>query len=217
MTIRMPAIAKPLQPAFRVFQGNYNQLKQLLKLLEDSNMSFELISQYRDNWFSTSEEIARLLYNFIVSAATFIERTDDVFKDLPKIKELLPLIDEYNQEYRERFEKSGRHYLNQSLRHYLVHGDILEIDYTYLYERNKGHKYTIVIGTAQILTNIEKGNVSKKQGHGFNKQAIKELKNHGDGIVVSNLVEKYYKDIDTFYHWIWDKQTEFGNSHTLPI
>jgi hypothetical protein len=211
--MHMPAIAKPLEPVFRLFQGNYNQLIQFLKFVEQSPERFELWSQRNNYWFLVQEETTRLFYNFTVSAVTFIQRTDDHFMELSEIDELSTLINEYKQEKKKRFEQSGKHQLIHGIRQYLVHANMLEIGGIYMWDREHGHKHTIVISTETLLT----GNASNRRGHGFNKLARKELMNQGAAIGVRNLIEEYYSYIEEFHRWLWDKQAELIKKGIITI
>jgi hypothetical protein len=210
----MRPFAKPLDTAFRLFNGNHNELIKFLKLAEDSPQTFELWSLRPDGWFFIEEETRRLLFNFIVSAITFIERVDDQFEYLHKINELFPpLWDEYVQERTERFEKNWKHHLIKGLRVYLVHRGNLGIGGTYTWDKQSGHKHSIVIATENLLT----ANIPNKRGHGFTKLVLRELKKQGTSIAVHDLVDEYYATVKWLHQWILDKQIELVKKDIITI
>lgn len=52
---------------------------------------------------------------------------------------------------------------------------------------------------------------------GWEPLARKRLMQDKDGIPLRAFIEEYYKDVKSFYSWIWDKQGELVRNHILPL
>jgi len=215
MPISTPVIAKPLQNSFRLFQGNYNQLINFLQHIEESPDGIKLWAQRNSNWFYITEEISRLFFNFAVSAVTFVDRTEELFSGLPKNDELSQLMKDYKQVKESRFDKNPRYRLIDGFRHYLIHVDVIRISSIYHWDRDTGHKHTIVISKEELLTGIPKKLLRK--GLGFDSITRKELTIGEPNIAMRPLIEECFNNLQEFNQWLWDKQRELINSHLFHI
>jgi len=194
-----PAIVKPLQLAFRIFEGNYNQLMQCLGYVEDPKR-IQLWSGYRIGLWSAIEEITRLFHNYAASAITIEYHSKALFGGLAKISELSSFMSEYNKEKKVRFDESEKHQLILGLRHYIMHIQTTEMGAIYSFDRVKGHKHTIIIRTTPAL-------LKWRDWKKFPK-ALAKLKREVGGIPLLHLVEEYHNDVVAFNRWLWDKQRE---------
>jgi hypothetical protein len=206
MTADLPAIAKPVQPSFRIFKGNYNQLNKFLEVIDKSPQRFELWSQHNNYWFGITEETTRLFFNLSVSAVTYVKLVDNLFKSLPEIDELSQLRDEYNNEVKEHFENNPGYQLIYGLRQYLVHVDTVAVGGTYTFNWQLGHNHAMVIAKEKLDI-----------AHGFNRIARKRIRDEKQDIAIGVLADECNDNLQSFQDWLWQKQRDLCNDRRFSI
>ncbi|RPJ63746.1 MAG: hypothetical protein EHM12_01525 [Dehalococcoidia bacterium] len=206
MAVPMPTIAKPVDGIFRLSMGNYNQLIKFLDYVEDPDRSIKHWTANSDHQFYLTDEVTRLIFNFAVSAVTFVDLTNNLFKVLPKTKELEQLMVDYRLEKRKRFDSNSNYQVIDGLRHYLVHTEMIGIARVFEYDKETGSVYTL---------QIEKNNLIA--GKGFNKMARKTLEKEPTAINIRVLVEECMNDLQGFHQWLWEKQGEILNNRNFYI
>lgn len=206
MSRYIPGIAKAIQPAFFVFEGNYNQLMELLKFVEESPERFWLRSGYKTGLLYANIEITRLFHNYAASAMTLVDHYRAHIEVLDNIKELSSFMKEYKKEKKKRFEQNENHQLIQGFRNYMLHWNIRETRGTDFWHVGKAPKYIIKIPTELLL-----------EWDGWKPLARKRLMQDINGIPLRVFIEEYYNDVKAFYSWIWDNQRELIQNHVLPL
>ena len=92
-------IDKAIMPAFRLFQGNYNELIKALVFYEESpEITYLWISANKSEWLYIIEEIARLLNNFATSAIALVDQYHKQVNELTNIAEYSSFLEEYKEE-----------------------------------------------------------------------------------------------------------------------
>jgi hypothetical protein len=206
MAVPMPTIANPPDAIFRLFRGNHEQLIQFLEYVEAPLRLVELWSPLSNHQVYLIDEATRLIFNFAVSAVTFVDLTEKLFNKLPKIKELEQLTKEYQQEKKQRFDTNSNYKIVDGLRQYLIHSDTIGIGRVYHYNREKGEKHTLVIAKDKLIT-----------GYGFSRIARSQLMREKGDINIRLLTEQCFNNLQEFDQWLWDKQAMIMNDRNFYL
>ena len=199
-------IAKPIQPTYRLFQGNYRELTKALTYYEESLPGARLWSNASVESLYIIEEITRLFHNFVASAMTLVDHTRNRVDDLATAVEWQPFIEEYSSEIKTRFEQNANHQLVQGFRVYILHADLVPTFKRRSWNRYRGEERAVVIETKPLL--------------GWTKWkplARKKLMQMPRGIHMRQFADEYYVDVKSFNDWIWQKQTELLQNGVIGI
>lgn len=206
MPLRMPAIAKPLDPMFRLAMRNHIQLVGFLDYVEAPERVVDLWGPKGDP-IALFEEASRVTFNFAVSAVTFVDLVDKLFKTLPKATELQQLLEDYKCEKHRLFDNNPKYQVIDGLRHFLIHTELAEIGRVFHYDQASGFDHKMVIAKEQLVA-----------GTGFNKKARSFIKSTQFGISVRELAGDCADELQVFHDWLWNKQHEIAtNRHDFYL
>ena len=208
MIARMPSVAGAVEPTFRMFRINYIQLNKALEYYQ-SPKSHHLWfdpdpTQFHS--FYIIEEVIRLLHNYAASAMTLVTHTTNEARKLDHLEQLANFRNEYKEEINRRFAQNENHQLIQGLRNYMLHYSLVEGSNHWEWHREKGEKRTIGIQTEPLL-----------KWKGWKPLAKQKIARAGKHIIIHDVVNQYFADIDSFHKWLWDWQGRMINSRILPI
>ncbi len=184
--------------SFKIFHGNYVQLINILKALEDKPESIKLWDVKKKNeLYQVFEEIGRLLFNYLAAAFMLIDHTRRYVDKMYMGEKYKSFVSEYKKEVTERFANNDNHQLAKGLRNYIQHRNLPAIGSVITATPETGISKSFRIPVDSLLLWDGWSNVSKEK-----------LKATGDSFVIREFIEEYYKQVEDFHKWIWEKQVK---------
>lgn len=193
-----------LKCSYQVFQGNFHELSQWLKYLENPSSSQIIYSPEKLEIELLRIETSRLLHNFLASAKILVDHTRKIIDDLYSEQH------EFNEEYYKTLNEMVTRYpiqkFIQDLRNYTIHRvlPMLSIKGNLQSANEKNYNYRM-----QIQINDE-----FRQWEKWTQPSKDYLIGLQDSIDLKSLVSEYYIMIENFYNWFEMQQQEL---HKLDL
>jgi hypothetical protein len=181
---------RTLRINFFVFQRNYQELKKILEAVKEPEQIEKILdSSARQNLDVVSNEVIRLLHNYLASAKSLVDVTRVLITDWYQGSDF---IKEYKTQVDSRFVNNSLIGFIEELRNFSLH-------------------YSFPITIAKISTHLGENTLdfsfvlSKSSLISWSKWTSKGkpfLDSIRDEIEVGVLVDAYYREIFEFYSWM---------------
>lgn len=185
-----------IQYSLRLVARNRDELVRVLSALE-SPKAIPLIwdVKKRNELQAGMEEVARTLHNFLSSAFSLVDHarnhTRRLYQGTEFAKEIQAEIDS-------RFIKDPDHNIADDLRNYVLHVRFPPVTANLHVEgQNSEPESTFQLSVAEML-----------KWDGWNATSRKALSGMGEGLVLLPFVNRYFEKIESFYKWLWNRQSE---------
>lgn len=184
--------------SFRMFHGNFYDLVNPLKILEETPEAMKLWDvKNRQKLHRTFEEIARLLHNFLASSMSLVDHTR---RHVIKLYSNTPhesFLADYKSEVTKHFVENANHQIAQGLRNYTQHRSLPFVGSVISYTREAGLKRVFMVSSRHLL-----------EWDGWKPKAKAKIEQMKDGLHIRKFATEYHDDVQSFAKWLWNKQME---------
>jgi hypothetical protein len=183
--------------SFEIFYGNYQQLANMLGLLEDKPETISLWDEKkRKELHAVFSELGRLVFNYLSASSMLIDHTRRYVNDHSGPK-YLDFKRDYDEEIKKRFIDNETHHLAKGLRNYIQHRTLPGVGGTLSYTRQTGLNKSFGIPVSSLL-----------QWDKWSEIARAKLERCGDSFSIREFTDEYFHQIQSFHKWLWNKQVE---------
>jgi ribosomal protein S13 len=183
-----------LKSSFRVFEGNFHELMQFLKHLEDSRESLtKYASDQKENLELLIEETSRLLHNFLASAQSLVEHMKIIVdNNTKKHSNSREFKKEYQIKLDQDIKNNPLYIFVKKLRNHTLHQALPVLALSMIFADDLRFSMRIDIKTF-------------KQWDSW-RGAKNDLETIEDTLCIADLVNKYFMLICDFYTWLTERQ-----------
>ena len=191
---------KVLTFSFKVFEGNYYQLNELLITIIEPKVYFEWgITGKRKEFEAVMLEVSRCLQNYLMSALALVAHTRNHIK---KYYSDTPLFARYELRAKNDFSE-GLHQFIQDLRNYTVHDLLLLPSTRAQFEADNEEQK----GKIEIFIVLEKSRLNRYGN--WSPKAKKYIDNLDENINLINLTNEYFTLVTDFHLWMHSTLDEY--------
>jgi hypothetical protein len=187
-----------LSASYRVFNGNYDELRRYLEHLNEPKESlFMYSSEQRENLELLLDETSRLFHNFLASAKSLVDHTRVIVEKLYFNKEFKK---EYDKKLAGELANNPVQKFVQRLRNYTQHYTLLIPD------------LEITFGEDDIEMSVRLDVKILKQWPDWGPIPLSYLEESGDSLCLISLSNDYFVLVQKFYQWLTERQTQLHQS-----
>jgi len=187
-----------LRWSFGIFHGNYGQLVKLLTLLEDKPQTIALWDvKKRNELHIIFKEVERLLFNYLAATFMLIDHARRYVDRMYSTSKHVDFKQEYKKEIAQRFANNDNHQIAQGLRNYIQHRKLPSVGSTITYTQETGLNKAFMVSIPSLL-----------EWDGWSNKAREKLSSKGDTLRLSDFVQQYFQQVESFHKWLWVKQVE---------
>jgi len=187
-----------LKWSYRIFHGNYKQLLDFLKVLEDKPQTMVLWDvKRRKDLVTVFEEVGRLLFNYLASAFMLIDHTRRHVDCMYSTSKYSAFKTDYEKEIELRFVNNDNHQLAQGLRNYIQHRKLPSVGSTIHYNQKTGLNKAFMISIPSLL-----------EWDGWSVKDRKILTGKGDTLPLRDFIQQYFQQVEAFYQWLGKNQVK---------
>jgi hypothetical protein len=196
-----------LETNYFVFARNYGEISQLIKGVQHPDAYDKLWPQDKhEEMMWVLREITRLLHNLVASAKTLVEHTRILINQWYEETEFLT---EYQAEVKERFSDHPTVGFVEDLRNYVVHYRLPSTSAHFQVKtdpttKEQSSSQTIALDKPTLLE--WSGWTSKSKGY---------LKDSNDQIVLEDVIDQYFRDVNEFHRWMRQRLIEIHNDELI--
>lgn len=181
--------------SFKVFQGNFFEIDNMLRSLEESPEMAYLWEggTHRAELHRAFEEVGRLLHNFVLSAMSLVDHTRRHVNRYTH-DEYADLADDYNREIKRRFRNGANHQLIQGLRNYISHRRLPLVGSVLSWTESGQMTRTFYVPLEPLLEWDKWSSLAREK--------LEELEGR---LPIRQFVDAYYTEVADFHNWLWSR------------
>jgi len=188
--------------SYSVFVGNYRELTERLKLVENPHVAINLWTVKLDVEFEkVRDEVTRLLHNFLASALSLL---DHIKVHMEKLYEGSDLFAEYTSRRREHVFSTPVYRFVYDLRQYAIHNKLPLVGRIFSFHKTRGIRISYFLDVGELKR-------SKKKR--WSAEARQYMDTYGGQLPLRQLAMEYFPVMNEFYKWLRKREPEFNREN----